>query len=174
MIDQSTFKAEWAVLCERFGREASAVLAARYYQALNDKLDTEAFLAGCRRVFEQSTFFPSPKDIIDAASVTQDEESLGLRQWDLCQRLMEGEVEILEHMDARGQHAVSLLGGAGVLRMTSLDRVPFVRRDFLAFYRDLSRAADEPVSLGPTPESRAIVKGLMNSEKLLTKGDEEA
>ena len=158
MIDQTVFKAEWAILCDRFNREMSVPVTTRYYQALTDRMDTRTFRDACALVFASNEFFPTPEQFIQA--VQPEVESLN--QWELCQRVMEGD-SVLDRMDRYGQRVVALLGGPAKLRDTQVENVPHVRRDFLAFYQDVSdgkASADRLPEV--TPESRRIVGEIMN------------
>jgi hypothetical protein len=170
MIDQTTFKNEWAILCERFGRKYSPVMAARYFRSLSPRMDTDSFVAACSKLFASSEFFPSPDAFVDAVGAGA--ESSGLDQWELCERVAEGEGGILERMDAAGQRAVRLLGGQDRLRNTPLESLPFVRKEFLSLYRETVQGEPEKLLPEVTPESRAIVGDLMKNARLLTEGEE--
>lgn len=164
MIDQGVFKNEWAILCERFNRQHSAPIAARYYQHLSERMDTEQFRAASLRVFGFNEFFPTPEDFVTKITGTEDAEALD--QWELCLRVMEGERHILDRMSPDGQRIIALLGGVDRLGQTPLDSVPFVRKDFLAMFSDAKAVTDSGQRLiGPevTPESRRIVKDVMKA-----------
>lgn len=170
MINDSVFKTEWAVLCERFGKHFSAPVTSRYYQFLSARMDTEQFQAACVAVFVSNEFFPTPEDL--ARNVLGSSESDALGQWELCQRIMEGERHILDRMNPAGQRVVSLLGGVGRLGQTDVDKVAFLRRDFLQFYEDTIDA--DPVALLPevTDESRRIVGEVLTKARLLNSGNQ--
>ena len=166
MIDQGVFKQEWLVLCERWNKQPSVQLTARYYQTLTDNMDTASFQAACRVVFAENEFFPTPSQFMQATRSSEDVHALD--QWELCLRVMEGEPQIMDRMNAEGQRAVALLGGPARLGNTPIDSVPFVRRDFLAFYHDVSEGVVRGQLLPEaeiTPESRRIVGELMSLPK---------
>ena len=171
MIDQDRFKTEWVILGERFRRDHSDPVMARYFQYLNDRLDTEQFCMACRKLFNTKEFFPTPEDFVRC--VVGSEESLALEQWDLCQRIMEGERHILDRMSPAGKRAVSLLGGVGRLGQTKISEVQFVRKDFLKFFADT--VDSDPSTLLPevTDESRRIVGEVVNGGRLLNPGNQE-
>lgn len=163
MIDQEIFKREWRVLCERWNRKPSVQLTARYFQAITEHLDTEAFLWACRVLFAKNEFFPTPDQFIQA--VRQPADAAALNQWDLCLRVMEGE-DVLSRMTPEGQRTVALFGGVKQLRNTPLESVPFVRRDFLAHFREVSEGTARGRLLPGaeiTPESRRIVREVMTT-----------
>jgi hypothetical protein len=119
-------------------------------------MDTAAFREACVRVF-RGTYFPSPDEFLAGSAPDPQEEALD--QWDLCQRIMEGERQVLDRMTERGRRAVALLGGPALLGQTPVDRVGWVRREFLATYRELVGGPPGARCLpGPevTPESRRI------------------
>lgn len=134
MIDQARFKVEWEILCERFAKTPSVVLATRYYQSLSPQMDTETFVAAARRVFDSNTFFPSPDDFLEAVRPRM--ELAAGEQWLLCERVMEGERGILERMSPAGRVTVRLLGGAHALQQTALKDVQWVRKDFNRLFEE--------------------------------------
>ena len=151
MIDSEVFSKAFALICERFNRDVSLDLSGYYHREISERMDTEQFRAACKRILNTGHFFPSPEDFWGGAS----NEAAALDQWDLCQRVMEGEWHILDHMSPAGQRVVALLGGPSRLGQTPPDSIPFVRKEFLAMYGDIP----EPQALLPevTPESRRIV-----------------
>lgn len=163
MIDQEVFRTEWAILCERFNREPSAVLSARYYQAINERLDTEAFRRVCQLLFIHNKFFPAPSEFWD----TGGKGDSALADWEYCLRVMEGERDVLGRMSAEGQKTVGLMGGVARLGQTPLDSLPFVRREFLGFHAELTAANPHQTLQGPevTPESRRIVDEVMKQTR---------
>ena len=169
MIDQDVFNIEWAVICERFNRDPSQVLAARYYQSLSPRMTTEQFRASARVVFEQREFFPRPLDFVEAIRPSVEAEAL--EQWELCEGVMAGLRKALVRMSPAGKRTVGLLGGPDRLRNTKLDQVPFVRRDFLKLFGDaeeIHRRETEPTALPVSDETKellaSMVPRLMNGE----------
>jgi len=170
MINESVFKTEWAILSERFNKKFSAPVTARYYQFLSPQMDTEQFRAACAAAFVSNEFFPTPDDLVRSVRGSEEGEALG--QWDLCQRIMEGERHIIDRMSPAGKRVVGLLGGVGRLGQTEVDKVAFLRRDFLQFYADTLEA--DPMTLLPevTADSRRIVgKAFETARQLTTGGD---
>jgi len=163
MIDQIVFTAEWAILCERWGKTYSGPVTARYYQHLSARMDTASFRDACAHLFAESEFFPKPDDFVSAVQAS--DEARALDQWDLCYRVMEGESHVWDRMSPAGRRVVALLGGPSRLGDTPIDSVPFVRRDFLAFFREVTDGVEYEQIAGSevTPESRRIVGEVMRS-----------
>ena len=159
-IDPRVFSEEWSLLCERFNRGPSKALSARYFDILSPTMSTAEFRVAAVIVLRESEFFPRPADFM--AAIQPDPETEALDQWALCERIMEGERDLVERMTVSGQQAVRLLGGAIQLGQTRRDSVPFVRKDFLATYRELVNGNGRVRIQGPevTPESRRIMRGL--------------
>jgi len=166
-IDRTVFSQEWALLCERFNRRPSKELSARYYDILSPQMSTGEFRAASVAVLNSAEFFPRPLDF--SLAIRPDPAVSALDQWELCERVMHGEHGILERMSEEGRRVVALLGGPVHLGMTSLDSVPFVRREFLARYREVT---SEQLDLIPgpevTPESRRIVGEVMHASHILS------
>lgn len=143
MIDQTKFKSAWALLCERFGRTPSRPLMVTYYRSLSPRMTTEQFEVAAQRLFDGAEFFPRPDDFAEAGGANP--EAVALEQWELVQDLMRG-FEV-NGLTAESQRIIRMLGGEYELRMTPLDRVPFVRRDFLQLYgeaAEIARRANMP------------------------------
>ena len=164
MINETVFATAWSLICERFNRDASNALSEQYYDLISERMDTASFRQAASRVIAENEFFPRPADFWEAP-----DETTALDQWELCQRVMEGE-SVLDRMSPEGKRVVALLGGPGRLRNTPLDSVPFVRRDFLAFYHDVGEGVSKGhllPSAEVTPESKRIVDGLMRNTKMI-------
>lgn len=159
MIDQGIFRNEWAILEDRFNRKFSRPVQARFFQILNERMNTEAFRFACQVAFAECEFFPTPEQLA-AFSAT---EELGLDQWELCLRIMEGEPEIFDRMTESGKRTVKALGGYEHLRNTRLESIPFVRKEFLAIYAERLQGQERGNLIGPevTPASRQIVSEVM-------------
>jgi len=167
MIDQNVFRTEWTILCERWNRTHTREVAARYFQFLNDRMDTAAFRDACAHVFATNEFFPTPEQFVLAVQLPPEADALD--QWELCLRVMEGD-SVLDRMNPCGRRVVALLGGPNKLRNTMVESVPFVRKDFLAFYRDVNDGVARGHLLPGaevTPESKRIVDGLMRNTKMI-------
>jgi len=159
-IDQDVFRAEWAVICERFNKDPSAVLSARYFQAISRRMDTEEFRLACARIFESWRFFPSPDDFPKA--IGKDGKAGALEQWELCQRVMEGEPGILDRMSPAGRRVVSLMGGDFHLRNVKLNTLPFVRKEFLGLFTEVEPYGTQLQLPEVTKASRQIVGEVLN------------
>jgi len=161
MIDPDVFADEWALLCERFNREASGRLAEAYYDALSAVLTTGQFIAAAKSLFILSEFFPTPQAFIQAGGI--DPQADALDQWELCERVMAGEHHIAGRMNEAGKRVLLLLGGPRHLGLTALDQVGWVRKEFLALYHEVASGQERAGIAGPevTPESRRLVGEVM-------------
>lgn len=173
MIDQNVFRREWAILCERYGRQPSPELTARYYQILTARMDTDQFVEGAAAVMDRCEFFPRPADFTEA--VLPDPATAAWDQWELCERVMHGETHVLERMSPEGRRVVQIMGGARALGQTPVDAVAFRRKEFLGAYADMTSARlGGRILEGAevTPESRRIVGEAMREPgpRLVTGG----
>jgi hypothetical protein len=173
MIDERVFQASWVLLCDRFGREQSNPLMLAYYRAISPHLTTDQFKAACQRIFVEREFFPRPADFL--ADARPDPKAEALEQWEQVQALMKGEPATLT-MEAR--RVVGMLGGEYKLRMTNLDAVQYIRRDFMELYGDAVEVARREAGgrILPTPEGNAITAALMNGAtgRQLSAGHDDA
>ena len=156
----------WALLNERFGTTKSVELGAFYFQELAAQLDSQAIKAGVRKVLVSARFFPSPDEIMQAAGMSP--EAAALSEWGLCQSLMEGSRTAYERMSETGRKMVRLLGGAAALRNSSIDSVPFIRKEWLKHYSDAQEIdAHERKMLAPmTAEGRKLLSAALSGEPM--------
>jgi alkylation response protein AidB-like acyl-CoA dehydrogenase len=132
MIDKHEFFAGWKSLCRRFNREVDADEAREYWEYLSPQMETDAFRMASRKLWASREFFPRPDDFL--TSVQPSSEAAALEQWELCERVMSGEVHVMERMTAAGQKTVRLMGGIDRLRNTPIDEVHFRRAEFLRLH----------------------------------------
>lgn len=87
MIDLKTFAAKMTILADRFGRtKLLDETLAMYFDALNQKLSTAEFVEACRVIFEQDTYWPSPRRFVEA--VKGDPKAEGEAAWDRLAKLV--------------------------------------------------------------------------------------
>lgn len=172
MIDQGVFKTEWEIMCERWNREPSRAMAARYYQSLSARMDTESFRAVCRHLFDTSEFFPRPDDFVEAAAGNSEERAL--EEWDNCWKAMCGPDAPLQRMSEAGRKTLRLMGGIHQLRNIDLNSLPFVRKEFLRLYSHAHETYErERKELPPwTGEGRETFARLTKGMKRLESGDQ--
>jgi hypothetical protein len=173
MIDEKVFRDSWALLCDRFGREQSKPLMLAYYRAISPQLTTDQFKAACQRIFVEREFFPRPADFL--ADARPDPKAEALEQWEQVQALMKGEPA---NLSPEAKRVVNMLGGERKLRMTDLDAIQYVRRDFMELYDDAVEVARREAGgrILPTPEGNAITQALMDGTigRQLSAGHDEA
>lgn len=167
MIDPEVFKVEWEVLAERFRKDHSQAIAARYYQSLSARMDTGEFRAACRVIFDRDGYFPAPEEFLSCLSKPGRSEAFD--QWELCERVMRGDPDAYGLMNDEGKRCVRLLSGAKNLRAGLESDLQWRRKEFFDFYEGVDEfARRERAQLAPwTPEGKALLAGLMNGRKAL-------
>lgn len=171
MIDQAAFKIEWRIICERFSRDPSTALEARYYQSLSPLMSTAEFRLAARQVLHECEFFPPPARFVEA--VRGDPELAAMDAWDVCQSVMCGS-RSADTLDTITGKVVQLMGGEMMLRRTKLTDVAFRRKEFMRLYRlvaDGHMRQEAQEALAPwTEEGREIMGDL---QKRVEAGDAE-
>lgn len=165
-MNATEWGALWALLNERFGTTKSAELAGFYLTELSSRLTPEQIKAGVRKVLVSARFFPSPDEIMGAAGLSY--EGNALAEWDLCLSLMEGSRTAYGRLSDTGKKMVRLMGGESALRNSSLDSVPFMRKEWLKLYANASEVeAHERRMLGPmTAEGRKLLAAALAGEPM--------
>lgn len=157
-LTPETFTDWWAVLCERFDRQPSQMLSALYFDSLSARLTEDEFKRGASRVFESSRFWPTPEEIVREARAGDEDEALA--QWAVCFRAMGGVSGKADKPDPVTVRIIAHLGGLGRLKDTTPDALAFVRRDFMALYRDLAERSERskaPVLSPMTDDTRRLL-----------------
>jgi hypothetical protein len=132
---EEVFSAWWAVLCERFNRGPSQVLAAMYLDSLADRLTVEEFQEAATEIFERARYWPSPQDFVDA--VEPDGRADAHDEWGTLLTVLRGSRGQLSDTARR---AVELMGGERLLRLSPETELKWLRKDFVALHQELAEA----------------------------------
>jgi hypothetical protein len=145
MIDEATFKDEWAALCERFNRKPSVIETKRYYDYCNAHLDTAAFVSAAHLIYANFTFWPRPVDFVGE-----------IDEWEQVVKLLRNFGSPLDSLSPAAQRAVRAMGGLSRIG-ASEDDLPFRRKEFRELCAEYHGSAPREL---PTPEGAALVAGL--------------
>lgn len=141
MIDAKVLAANYAMLTRRFGvmDDANAI---KLFAFLNDRLTTEQFQAAADHLWETHRYatWPAPIEFIDAAFGSL--ESIAALEWS---QLLEAHMKnIRPDVGPKARKAWSDMGGAGAMNgPNALDRLTFLRRDFMTTRIALERAEQQ-------------------------------
>ena len=132
-LDRRSFTREMTILHKRFGRDPDVDVIARYYDTLNGKLDTTAFEAAARYVFDNDAFWPTPRRFIDLAHGSPDE--VARLEWQsLIEAATRGE---RARLTPAGEAALMAAGGWREVAYADTDRkLPRLERAFLNAYKN--------------------------------------
>lgn len=148
MIDPELFGAEFTLLEERFARASSEPILHRYYAYISARLTDEQFQQASITIFNEDTFFPTPKRFIDAVHGTLEDQAAV--EWS---NLLEAhQNNTRADVSAIARKVWSEIYAAGQLNSDSGDqRVSFVRRDFIQTYRAHQTIDERPPGMLPAP-----------------------
>jgi hypothetical protein len=143
MIEQDTFSERMSELADRFNRPLHEATVRRYYELLSRELTTEEFIAAAELAFRNSSFWPSPRELIEYIRPPRD---LGLEASQAFDKVLHaGEYtpqgqswlrsKILEEIGEPAAVAFSAIGAQGRLRGITTDDLPWARREFIAAYK---------------------------------------
>lgn len=138
-LDRKAFIREMTLLHERFGRQPSEHVIARYYDTLNGRLDTPAFEAAARYVFDNDTYWPAPARFIDLAHGSP--EAQARDEW---ARLIEGATRgERARLTPEGEAALMAIGGWREVAYADTDRkLPRLERAFAKRYQDAAESRE--------------------------------
>lgn len=143
MINPDVFIERMAELADRFNRPLHEATQRRYYELLNREITTEEFIAAAELAFRNSSFWPSPRELIEFIHPPRD---LGLEASQAFEKMLAmGEPhpqgmcwrksQILEELGEPGAVAFSAIGAQGRLRGITTEDLPWCRREFIAVYK---------------------------------------
>jgi hypothetical protein len=143
MIEPDTFVERMAELADRFNRPLHEATQRRYYELLSRELTTEEFIAAAELAFRNSSFWPSPRELIEFIHPPRD---LGLEASQAFDKMLAmGEPhpmgtcwlksKIVEELGEATAVAFSAIGAQGRLRSITTDDLPWARREFIAAYK---------------------------------------
>lgn len=162
MIDESTFRDAWAILKERFDRDLSDLQMDLYYRTIAERLDTDEFKRGVRRVYYECRWFPTPKEIVDAG-LDRDADREAELEWERVigrrDDMNAGDSTPPDEMPSAGAlRALKTLGGMAALRNASPGEIRRFRRAFLDAYESF-RPREPAPSLPGKDAPRALSTG---------------
>lgn len=150
MLDRTVFMREMALLEERFARQHSAPVLARYYETLGARLTTEQFATAARQVFDRDTFWPAPQRFIDLALGST--RGRAREEWQAIMRSFKDVAGLRPQLSAAARAALDAAGGwhaVGTADMTYA--LPRLERAFLESYVE----AEERDGVAALPSGRA-------------------
>lgn len=143
MIEPDIFVERMAELADRFNRPLHEATQRRYYELLNRELTTEEFIAAAELAFRNSSFWASPRELIEFIHPPRD---LGLEASQAFDKMLAlGEPhpmgtcwlrsKIVAEIGEPAAVAFSAIGAQGRLRGITTDDLPWARREFIAAYK---------------------------------------
>lgn len=154
----SVFAEKWRELNDRFGVDRSGNVRDRYYEQINTRLSEDEFLAGVARVFYANTYFPSPKEIVDAARGGDHRRRLAHEDWltitDALLSPSRAEEGWRDDLSEAGRKALDLIGGVRAVKRA--ERINLLRKDFVECHRDYAPPDAPPRDAVGSAERQAI------------------
>lgn len=150
MIDRTEFTRRFSVLLDRFGRTMGDPSIREYFEILNEQLDTPHFLEASRIIFANDQFFPAPVRFLEAVGVdpASEAEVAWNRALDEASR---GVAYSLDTYDPAHAFALRAVGSNRAIGLTPTDRLPFLKREFIAAYKQHRERGSLPELDKPEP-----------------------
>lgn len=142
-IDQTIFSEAMSVLADRFNRPLHPATLRKYHETLSRELGTEEFVAAAEIAFRDSTFWPSPRELIEYVKPMPDLTLEATVAFDKVLALgfphpagtCWKREQIQEELGMPASVAFTAIGAQGRLRSITTDDLPFARREFISAYR---------------------------------------
>lgn len=165
----------WGMLCERFNRDAGPELGVFYLNALEAKLDDEQIRRGVEQVLYENTYWPSPKELVDAGQ--RDEGVDAEEDWRRVVTLMEAQgakeayPEDEERPSDRAMEALASIGGVAALLNCRPANFHRMREAFHSAYEAGAPAPSPPALPEMTDAGERLVSGLSEDVKEVPGGE---
>lgn len=183
MIDKDVFKTWAGILGDRFNKVLASPTLRVMYFSLSESLTTDEFIVGCKRAFDECTFWPTPKEIIEFAKpvavvrVSGAEVFRDILTWNGSENMMS---VARQRLDEAGMQAFLGIGGAARFKKMKVDDEMWARKEFIELYEAAVKNIDSmskterarlgahkyPVLVGETPGPK-INKGPESAAQLL-------
>lgn len=149
MVDERVYARELAALADRFGRVISDTTSVRYYEFLNERMDTDAFERAARAIYNHDRYWPAPARFLEV--VGMDPASMAERAWEVTlSEARKGAGRPLDEYGDAHAAAIRAVGSVAKLGREDEDRLRFVKREFVNAYRAAAEehAADAQLTEG--------------------------
>lgn len=154
-LDRGVFGREMGSLADRFNRAVSKDMAQRYYAFLAPHLSTERFVQAAATIYQHDRFWPPPARFLEA--VGADPGTRASEAWEHVMALVRSGSGINPATveDPALADAVRAVGGTAHLGMVNEDRLPWIRKEFVAAYRATAEGATTREAL-PAPTFKEL------------------
>lgn len=150
----AVFAEWWALLCERFGAERSQEVALFYRDALQGQLTATELAEAMSRVAYGNTFFPSPREIVEAVKVSGSRRAAD--EWDKVVAWVIGrDAEAVRALNEEARRIADSMGLLDFVGDFPADKL-WLRRQFMAEYTDAEPAPAPLKAIGPAREQKRI------------------
>lgn len=167
MIDEDVFAREWAEMDQHFPGDRAESEARRYYRHLNERMDTETFVAAADALYTgPREHFPEPFHFIEAAGGVANPKERALEQQEIVQELMrDWRRADLDRLDETAKRAVKSVGGIKTLALAPTDKVKWKLKTFRENYVTMATGEARRDELPPmTEEGRRLVTDAIEGE----------
>ena len=154
MISEKTFASGFALLCKQHGRNPSTQepLMKIWKRLLDQHLTDEDFQDAIAKSIFEDRYWPSPKQLVSHVRRVVTADQLAEVAWDRVQEVLSNPSKPL-HLDEPGFSALRAVGGRHHLSHLLMDRLPFLRKDFIAAYKTAAPDREIFCGLDVTPKA---------------------
>jgi len=149
VIDIDTFAEQMSILADRFDRGVSSEMSRRYHAFLTDRMTTDQFRDAVDVIYAHDRFWPAPVRFLEAVGL--DPSSAAATAWDqVLNAARTGGGGPASSYPPATAEAIRAIGGITALGRVNEDRLPFIKREFIAAYRAHGERAPSPALEAPT------------------------
>jgi hypothetical protein len=162
VIDHKVFAAEMKLLQERFNKQMSDPVFARYFEFLSAHLSTAEFQQAAIAIFNEERFFPAPVDFVNR--LRGDVESQANRAWARLLRAIQTGTRA--YFEGAEKQALEEIGGRWAVEHCASDRdLGFKQREFIKAFKGISEPPlalkdSQRPELPSTRQAEALVSDL--------------
>lgn len=148
------FSGVWSLLEQRFDTEKETRVVRFYYDELTARLTDDEIREAVRRAAYANTYFPSPKELVDAVKPSSTERAL--TEWGRVKAWVEEkDGEAIRKLNDEARRIADSMGVLDLGGFASAKDMAFIRRRFMDEYAEIADH-DEPPALEPSEQQERI------------------
>lgn len=149
MIDIDTFASQISILADRFDRGVSPEMSRRYHAFLSERMTTDQLIEAVNVIYAHDRFWPAPVRFLEAVGL--DPTSQAETGWDqVLHDARTGSGGPASSYPPAIAAGVRAIGGITSLGRVNEERLPFIKREFVAAVRAHGERPETPALEAPT------------------------
>lgn len=159
-VDHKSFSGGLTLLCNHFDRQLQPEVVRIWKEYFDKKLTTSQFEAAVTTLLLESRFFPTAKELVEAAKGSDDVIAQG--EWEKClAAAARGESANALGLSPQGQFALRSIGGVYQLGLTEESKHDWKRKEFVSAWKSYTPSVSQAQQEIPLQAGDSQFTGIM-------------